>query len=53
MKSFNEFLNISEEKITKGNYKKILKKLNTGQTVSGEKPTNTPTNTSKKGIDPK
>lgn len=45
MKSFNEFLNISEEKITKGNYKKILKKLNTGQTVSGEKPT--------KGIDPK
>ena len=53
MKSFNEFLNISEEKITKGNYKKILKKLNTGQTVSGEKPTNTPTNTSNKGIDPK
>ena len=38
MKSFNEFLYFSEEKITKGNYKKILKKLNTGQTVSGEKP---------------
>ena len=49
MKSFNEFLYFSEEKITKGNYKKILKKLNTGQTVSGEKPTNTST----KGIDPK
>lgn len=49
MKSFNEFLYFSEDKITKGNYKKILKKLNTGQTVSGEKPTNTLT----KGIDPK
>jgi len=45
MKSFNEFLNISEEKITKGNYKKILKKLKKGQTVSGE--------TQTKGIDPK